>query len=51
MSTTTNLDDTEENFRHPDFLQSLNVDWRGSKILKLFVMKDNEINKQTPICF
>lgn len=52
MATTTNLDNIEEKFRHPDFLQSLNGDLRGSKILKLFVnMKDNEKNRHTPISF
>jgi len=47
MTATTNINKTDGNFRHPDFLQSLNLDIRESKILKLFVkMKDNrEINK------
>lgn len=47
MTATTNINKTDENFRHPDFLQSLNLDLRESKILKLFVkMKDNqEIDK------
>ena len=39
---TSNINKKEGNFRHPDFLQSLNLDSRESKTLKLFVkMKDN----------
>jgi len=47
MADTINITKTNGNFRHPDFLQTLNLDLRESKILKLFVkMKDNpEINK------
>jgi len=47
MTSNTNINKTDGNFRHPDFLQSLNLDLRESKTLKLFVkIKDNrEINK------
>jgi len=47
MTATAKINKTDRNFRHPDFLQSLNLDLRECKMLKLFVkMKDNrEINK------
>ncbi len=43
----TNIKKADGTFRHPDFLQSLNLDLKESKTLKLFVkMKDyREINK------
>jgi len=45
MTATTNLKETDGNFRHPDFLQSLNLDLRENKTLKLFVKM--ELNKET----
>ena len=43
----TNRNKTDGNFRHPDFLQSLNLDFSENKTLKLFVKIRNnrEINK------
>ncbi len=45
MTATTNLKETDGNFRHPDFLQSLNLDLRENKILKLFVKMEH--NQET----
>ena len=47
MTIATNINIADGDFRHPDFLQSLELDIKENKILKLFVkMKENqEINK------
>ncbi len=42
------INKAEEDFRHTDFLQTLNLDFKEREFLKLFVkIEDNrEINKQ-----
>jgi len=43
MTANTNINENDGNFRHPDFLHSLNLDLKEKEILKLFVkMKDNQ---------